>query len=213
MSAYRPQPRLTLKELQSIMEFYHSKFPSWRVVREDTLIRETGPVVQGITFDRLSYGVYRPTGHIRVLIAPEDSWGFELPQFLIKPREIDRRQDREFRDRVVEAIREQFIPSVDDPLIPEEVLERYEQEANPPRSSDAYSLAALNAYLGHDERALYWCSRFKDLVDASGRQLQDFDRKQQTFLDSLEGWIKTGDAKQQLEQVLQGERRKWGLVV
>lgn len=209
---YEPPKRLTLKELQPIMEFYHAKFPAWRVIRNDTLVREANPVVQGITFDRLSYGVYRPTGYIRILVAPEDFWGFELPQYLIKPREINRRQDREFRPRVIEAIRSQFVPSVDRPLVVKDVLNIYEHEALPPRSPDAYSLAALNAYLGHDDRALYWCAQFTELVNSHGLGWQDFDYKRRAFLDQLEQWLKAGEAKQQLERVLQEERRKWGLV-
>ena len=66
--------RLTLKELRPIIGFYHSRFPGWRLLDKDTLIRETSPLVQGITFERLSYGVYRPIGYIRVLVAPEAVW-------------------------------------------------------------------------------------------------------------------------------------------
>jgi hypothetical protein len=209
---YRLPTRLTLKELQPIMGFYHAKFPTWRVVREDTLIREAGPVAQGITFERLSSGDYRPTGHIRVLVAPGEFWFLELSQNLSKPRQINRRQHPEFRDRVVEAIRAEFMPSVDRPLVVEEVLELYEHEANPPRSPDAYSLAPLNAYLGHDERAMHWCSRFTQLVNEVGNPWQDFDYKRRAFLDQLEQWLQAGEAKQQLERVLQEERRKWGLV-
>ena len=51
-------------------------------------------------------------------------------------------------DKVLKAIRQEIVPSVDGPLVAEEALELYEQPANPPRSPDAYSLAPLNAYLG-----------------------------------------------------------------
>lgn len=211
---YRPQPRLTIKELRPIVEFYHTRLPAWRIVRDDTLIREDGPVAQGITFDRLSHGVYRPTGHVRVLVAPQVSWVFELCQKLnVKVRQVTRRQDGlEFRNRVIDAIRAEFVPSVDSPLVAEDVLDLYEQQANPPHSAVAYSLAALNAYLGKEKRALYWCSRFAELLDASGRQLKDFDYKQQEFVHSIEEWIKEGESKEQLERVLQAERRKWGLI-
>lgn len=203
--------RLTPTEIGQIVEFYQSKFPTWRIIDRNILVREAGAVAQGIAFERLSGGDYRPTGHVRVLIAPDDLWGLELPQNLSKPRQVNRRQDREFRPRVVEAIRREFVPSVDRPLVAEEVLELYEREANPPRSPDAYSLAPLNAYLGHDKRALYWCSRFTDLVNEVGNPWQDFDYKRRAFLDQLEQWLKAGEAKQQLERVLQEERRKWGL--
>lgn len=209
---YCPQTRLTTKELRPIVDFYHARFPTWRIVRDDTLVRDDGPVLQGITFDRLSYGVYRPTGHIRVLVAPQDSWVFELCQKLnVKVRQVTRRQDNpEFRDRVVEAIRAEFRPNVDAPLVAEEVLRLYEREAVP-TSVQAYSLATLNAYLGQDVRALYWCSRFTELANEGGRTWQEFDYKQRASLDSLEQWINEGVAKQQLERVLQDERHKWHL--
>jgi hypothetical protein len=50
------------------------------------------------------------------------------------------------------------------------------------------------------------------LVNAIGRRWQDFDYKRRAFLDQLEKWLQAGDAKQQLERVLQEERRKWGFV-
>jgi hypothetical protein len=211
MSPYRNQPRLTIQELGSIIEFYQAHFPSWNVIQKDILVREDGPVAQGIAFERLSGGEYRPTGHIHVLVAPADHWFLELSQRLSKNRHINRRQHPEFRDRVVEAIRAEFVPSVDRPLVAEEVLKLYEEKAYP-SDPEAYSLAALNACLGHDDRARYWCSRFTDLVNAIGRPWQDFDYKRRAFLDQLEKWIQAGDAKQQLERVLQEERRKWGLV-
>jgi hypothetical protein len=208
---YRAKPRLTREELGEIVEFYHARFPTWRVVRDNSLVREQVPIIQGITFERLPRGEYRPTGHIRVLVAPEDFWVFELPQYLnVKVRQVNRRQHPEFRDRVVQAIRLEFVPNVDRPLIAEDVLELYEHKATP-TDLEAYSLAALNAYLGHEERALYWCSRFTQLVNEVGNPWQDCDYKRRAFLEQLEQWMKAGEAKQQLDRVLQEERRKWGL--
>jgi hypothetical protein len=193
------------------MEFYHSAFPNWKIVRNDTLVREDGPVLQGITFDRLSGGDYRPIGHIRVMVAPEDVWGYELTQDLnIKVRHIERRAHEMLKNKVVEAIHAEFVPRVDQPLHAQEVLNLYEQRAVP-TSPEAYSLAPLNAYLGNDSRALYWCSRFSELVDAVSNPWQDSDYKRRAFLDQLEKWLQAGNAKQQLERVLQEERRKWGL--
>jgi len=208
---YHAGTRLTLKELRPIIEFYHAKFPTWRLIRHDTLVREAPPVVQGITFDRLSYGVYRPTGHIRVLVAPDDDWVFELCQKLnVKVRQIDRRQHPQFRDRVVEAIHAEFLPKVDEPLVADEVLALYEAKAYPTPAA-AYSLAPLNASLGHDDRAIYWCSRFTQLVNQLGNPWQDFDYERRAFLDQLEQWLKAGTAKQELAGVLEEQRHKWGL--
>lgn len=212
MSAYRPQPSLTIAELRAIVDFYHEYFPAWKIIEKDTLVREDAPIAQAITFERLSGGEYRPTGHIRVLVAPEDTWVFELSQRLnIKFRQINRRQDREYRPQVLEAIRSEFVPSVDKPLVAEEVLQLYEEKSYP-SASEAYSLASLNAYLGHNDRAMYWCFRFNELVDNTRLPWHHFDFKRRAFLDQLEKWLRVGDAKQQLERVLQEERRKWGLV-
>ncbi len=210
MRPYRVQPRLTDSELCSIVEFYHAHFPTWKVIEKDTLVRESAPIVQGIAFERLSGGEYRPTGHIRVLVAPEDHWSLELSQRLNKHSSISRRQDRDYRPQVLASIRAEFIPCVDRPLNAEEVLKHYESEAYP-SSPEAYSLAALNAYLGHEKLALYWCSHFSELVEASTDPWQECDLQRRDFLDQLVTWIKAGTAKAELERVLQLERNKWGL--
>ena len=205
--------RLTVTELRKIVEFYHAQFPNWKVIDKGTLVREDGPVAQGIVFERLSAGDYRPTGHVRVLVAPEDAWALELSQRLsIKLRQISRGQDTpEFRGCVVQAIRAEFVPSVEAPLVAEDVLALYEKQALP-TDAEAYSLAPLNAYFGREERAIYWCDVFRRLLENRGEYaLQDFNKKRQTFLNQLEQWLHAGEAKAQLERVLQDERRQWGL--
>jgi hypothetical protein len=205
--------RLSTTEFREIMGFYHSKFPDWKIIQKNTLVRENGPIVQGITIERLSGGEYRPTGHIHVIVTPSEYWFLELPQNLKKMQSLNRRQHREFKERVVETIRRDFVPKVDEPLIVEEVLKLYEHEVLP-TSGQAYSLAPWNAYLGYCDRALYWCARFKELIDekrTKGLTLQDFDYKNLAFINELEKWIKSGNVQEQLERVLQEERRKWGL--
>lgn len=212
MRSHIPKPRLTTRELNPIIAFYHTQLPSWKIIQKDILAREDGPIAQGIAFERLSGGEYRPIGHIHVLVAPAEHWYLEMPQDLnIKVRQINRRQHPEFRDRVIEAIRAEFVPHVDAPLIAEEVLSLYERELNPPRSLDAYSLAAFSAFLGQNDRAIYWCLRFTELVNASGATWLDCDYKRREFLDRLESWIKAGTAKVELQKVLLDERHKWGL--
>jgi hypothetical protein len=114
---------------------------------------------------------------------------------------------------VVEAIHREFVPKVDEPLFAEEVLKLYEREALP-TDAEAHSLAPFNAYFSYKDRALYWCDKFKQLLDDKTRQgltLQDFDYKNLAFINELEKWIKSGNVQEQLERVLQEERRKWGL--
>lgn len=212
MRQFRRKPRLTLHELDAIMRFYHGRFPDWKVIQRDLLVREDGPVVQGIAFERLSDGEYRPTGHIHVLIAPSSHWPLELSQWLnVRVRQIERRRDTpEVRESVIRAIHGEFVPQVGSPLCAEQVLSLYEARATP-TSPEAYSLASLNAYFGHDERALHWCSRFTDLVNKSGISWQGCDLARRSLLDKLETWIQVGTARQELDRVLVDARRKWGL--
>ena len=193
---------MTAKELELIVEDYRRSFPDWRVLERTLIARENGPVVQGIGFQTLSTGCYRPICAIYYLCVPDRDAGFGV-QFLKHPvQDIDPRVHDRKRDKVVDAIRREIVPHVDSPLSPEAVLAMHE-ESRPLRSPDARSLAALNAYLGHNERALFWCSRFSELVDQHGLGWQDFDYKRKAFLDQLEQWVKEGEAKHQLDRVVQ----------
>jgi len=202
---------MTLKELQPIVADYHRAFPDWHLLEGEVLGRESGPLLQVIGFERLSGGDYRPSCAVFYLCVPDRDGGFG-PQWLnIKVRVIHPRAHASLRDKAVEAIHKEIVPNVDAPLDPEQVLAMHET-SNPVRSPDAHHLAALNAYLGHDERALYWCARFTELVNSHGLGWQDFDYKRRAFLDQLEQWLNAGEARRQLERVVQEERRKWGLV-
>ncbi len=112
--------------------------------------------------------------------------------------------------KMIESMRHQFIPNIEAPLDPNEVLELYEREAIP-TGPEAYSLAALNAYLGHEERALHWCRRFPELVDELPYGWAEWDVERGDFLEKLHGWIKAGEVREQLDRVIQAERQKWGL--
>ncbi len=203
--------RLSLEELAQFLAFYQSKLSGWRVVRQSVLVREAAPVAQGIAFERLPDGVYRPVGHLRVLVAPELVWALEMPQYLdIKVRQIGRREHAELRDRVCEAMRIEFVPSITTPLRSDDALKLYEQAALP-SAAEAYSLAAFNAYLGNNDQARKWCRRYTELSTRLVPQPQEAGDLRQAFLDQLELWLSKGEAQQQLERVLQEERRKWGL--
>jgi hypothetical protein len=203
--------RFTREEFWQVARFYQDHLPGWRICRDGTLVRETPPVLQGVTLDRLSDGVYRPTGYVRVLVAPRDSWSFELAQDLnIKLRTIDRREHERLRDQVVAAMRAEFVPAMDRPLVAEEVLDLYEERAYP-IVMEAYSLAALNAYLGHSGRAIGWCARFGELLAEKSATQQARLAQQCQFITQLESWLRAGTAREELEEVLERERRKWKL--
>lgn len=201
---------LTRQELIPIIQDYHRAFPNWRVLEGTLIAREAGPVMQGIGFQCLSGGSYRPICSVYYLCMPNRDGGFGV-QFLDHPvQDIKLRAHELKRAKVVEAIHREIVPSVDAPLDPEQILAMHEAQ-EPVRSPDAHHLAALNAYLGHEQRALYWCKRFPELVDEHGLGWQEFDHKRQAFLQDLKRWIQAGEAKEQLNRIVQAERHQWGL--
>ena len=114
------------------------------------------------------------------------------------------------RDRVLAAIETELQPNVRLPLDPQQALELYEHDAVP-TSAEAYSLAALNAYLGNDKQALMWCSRFAVLVEAQAIPWTEGDRRRRDFLESLSQWIESGQAKARLDEIRHAQRIKFGL--
>ena len=206
----RIRKRLTDSELRPFMADYHRAFPAWQLLLPGLIARESGPLLQIIALERLSTGSYRPTCGVYYLCVP-DRDGSLGPQWLnIKVRVVDPRAHDRLRDGVIEAIRRESVPSVDEQLQPEQVLAIHEGR-EPIRSPDAHHLAALNAYVGRSDQALYWCNRFPELVNQHGLGWQDFDHKRQAFLTNLKQWIKAGQAKEQLDHIVQAERRQWGL--
>lgn len=201
--------RMTLKELRPIVDDYHREFPDWHVLAEELLGRASGPLLQYVGFERLSTGAYRIQFGFYYLCIPDRDGGFP-PSYLAVKQSIHPRAHESVYDKVVEAIHKEIVPSVDAPLNPDLVL-RMHESIESIRSPDAHSLAALNAFLGHDERARYWCSEFSKLVDQHGLGWQDFDLKRRAFLDQLEKWLQAGEARERLERVVQEERLKWGL--
>jgi len=61
---------------------------------KNSLVRENGPILQGVLFNRSADDVYRPTGFIRVLTAPEPVGILELPQPLRYPNGASGRRIR-----------------------------------------------------------------------------------------------------------------------
>ncbi|MCP4593040.1 MAG: hypothetical protein GY842_20085 [bacterium] len=196
--------KLKPSELKPLLEDYHRVLPQWVAFQKDALIRANGPVLQSIFFERQSHREYRVLGCVRILVAPG---GGGLDRVLPS---VQARGHAHAFPKMIEALRREFAPSVDAPLVPEEVLELCEREAIP-KSPEAHSLAALNAYLGHEERALYWCRRFPELIDEERLGMQEWDLERRDFLNQLEGWTQTGKTREQLDLVLQHERQKWGL--
>ena len=206
------------KDLKRITEDYHSRyFPDWKVIDFDMLARESGPILQAIVLDRSSDDIYRPTGCLQVLTAPRGGrGGMELPQRLKRPngssgRYVRLQSHEKKRDETVEALRQQIVPSIERPLVVSEVLELYEREAIP-TAPEAFSLATLRAYLGYNQEARKWCAKFKELQEQRREHWSEITHQQLDLITSLEQWLDEGTARQHLEEVLQEERRKLGLV-
>lgn len=198
--------RMTLSELEPFVAQYHAQFPGWKRTFKEAFGRENGPIAQEIFFERLSYGTYRPASIIRFFVAPS---GSAFHQFLAPPARESRPGEHDNRfPKIVEAMHKEIVPPVDGPLIPEDILRRYENQKQH-RSPDAYHLAALNAYLGNEDRALHWCKEFVRLVEERGEYAwQHGDSERHAFLKQLEQWINTDEAKPRLEEVIQSERKR-----
>lgn len=197
---------MTLSELEPFVAQYQSQFPGWKRIAKEAFGRECGPVAHEIFFERLSDGAYRPASIIRIFVAPS---GSAFHQFLdVKAREATAREHEYMFPRILEAMHSDILPSVEEPLIPDDILRQFEKKERH-TAPDAQSLAALNAYLGHEDRALYWCEQFPNFVEARGEYAwQDYDYERLAFLKQLEQWIKTGEVKARLDKVIQSERER-----
>ncbi len=206
----RMRKRLTIKELKPFILDYYAAFPGWKLLLPDLFARESKPLLQFFFLERLSYGSYRPTCGVHYLCVPAYGRGIG-PQWLnVRLQEIDPRAHERLRDRVIKAIHREIVPNVDEPLNAEQVLALHEAHEII-RSPDAHDLAALNAYLAHEERALFWCSRFAEMAEQEAGSKTESQLGRRAFLNDLKRWIAAGEAKQQLERIVQEERRKWGL--
>jgi hypothetical protein len=202
----RRYERISLRELEPFVDQFYAYFPNWKRIDLDAFGREAGPIAQEIFFERLSYGTYRPTSYIRIF--PVHS-GTAFHQFLTVVTSVRPCDHPSKFPRIVEAMHKEIVPSVDAPLSPEDILRRFEQREQYDKDVKAHDLAALNAYLGHDDRALYWCEQFPKLVEARGQfAWQDYDYERYAFLNQLEHWIKTREAKPRLEEAIQSERTR-----
>lgn len=202
------------KDLKKIVSDYQQFFPGWKILRNQALVRETGPIIQGILFDRSSGDVYRPTGFIRVLTAPEGELVLELPQRLAYPngapsRSIYLKNHEKERADVAKELVRQIRPCLNEPLNLEEVFRIYEQEAT--TESEAYSLATLYAYIGNISKAREWTSKFWQLLPTEESDWKSYMRERARFLHSLEDALDNQNSKEFLENVIRKERQALGL--
>lgn len=171
-------PPMTAKRLHEFVKAYAPSFPDWSLVNDEYFIRFEGPVAQVVGFEALRSGAYRPANGIRILVAPKAAM---LLQFLdIKHRETFATEHEQKMNRVIEAMENQFHPSIRRPLNPKEVLELCEASASE-KVNDAYALSALNASCGNRERAIEWLNVLSRLTEQSEQELFDWEQEYMGF--------------------------------
>lgn len=114
---------ISQKEIRRIAQSYQEYFPEWKLLGNDVLYRETGPVFQGILFDRASANVYKPTGYIKNLssLNPTGAMFMELPQRLrhsngAPDRSIGLQHHERMILDVVGELKKQLKPSIEKEL-------------------------------------------------------------------------------------------------
>lgn len=192
---------LTKTELVRLFQDYRAAFADWSVEHDVVLVRSQGPLKQHIAFEALRSGAYRPSCSVQVLVAPDVRL---LAQFLdIKHREVLPREHGVKTPRVVAAMDSQFLPLVRRPLVVEEVLRLAEEEVVRDRIEKLHystGLAALNAYVGNIDRALWWCDRVPTQISALGRTPAEWEQRQETFASELRHAIQHGEARAFLDR-------------
>jgi hypothetical protein len=211
---------ISQKYLKRIQTDYLLYFPSWKTHKNDVLYRESGPILQGILFDRSSRDVYKPTGFINVLCTPRtvSFMGLELAQRLqykngAPDRSISLKSHEKYLLEVVAELKRQVMPPVEQPLDARNVLELYKKEAQPVMGH-AYSLAHFCAYFGEDDEAIHWINRYRYFFNErkeAGLGLPEHDKFINASIDRLEQWIDNSVARTQLNKVVEESRRLMGI--
>jgi hypothetical protein len=210
---------IKLRELRRITKDYAQFFPGWKQLPYGTLARDKDCVLQGIVFNRSSSDDYMPLGYVRVLAVPgTEVHGMELTQDLKYPngasdRRVKLANHEKERNAIYEEICRQIRPSVLRPLDPEEVLTIYEREAAP-NMTQACSLAALNACLGHSDKAVEWVYRYRQLAEKMRPKMRPWSEWMESeyrFVETLAGWLEKGIAQQELQGVVTAERVRFGI--
>jgi len=188
-STYR---RLTKRELVTFFEVYRDAFPNWSVEHDTVLTRSEGLIRQDISFEALRDGAYRPSCSVDVLITPPAQLLFRFLD--IKHREVLPREHERKWPLLLKAMEEQFLPAVRKPLDVAEVLRVAEQDVAEQGGNinQLTGLAAMNAYLGNNQRALLWCKRIEDELVNVGREPADWKLGRARFARQLREAIDRG---------------------
>jgi hypothetical protein len=194
---------LTKRQLVEYFQVYREAFPDWAVEHDVMLTRTHGPIKQLIDFQAQRSGAYRPSGGVRILLPIPDGCSI-LHQYLdVKHREILPREHPSKWPLVLKAMEEQFVPPIRKPLDVAETLRFGEEEAIRDRIDNmnyTMGLAAINAYLGNAERAIYWCHRVEERAANMGRPLADWEIRKKDFAHELREALEAGHEGELLRQ-------------
>jgi hypothetical protein len=202
---------MTIKRLRPMVLDYLDALPGWRLLEPpEMLVREKGPVMQYIGFERMSAGGYRLSSGVYLLCVPGRDGSFG-PQWLKDANEIiDEGEHGDVKNGVIAAMKKEFFPKVGKAISPRKVLKQYEKEPFA-MAYYAFPRAVLNAYYGRKRRALYWSDKYAEMIEKSYSPREHWNLRRQAFLDQVIEATKRGEVKDMLDRIIQKERKSWGL--
>ncbi len=192
--------RLTKKQLVGYLQDYRDAFPDWDVLHGVMLSRSSGPVTQHVSFEALRSGGYRPL-HTLSVVGPPGAGQMLAEHLDVHNRQVRPRDHERMRPRVIQAIKGQFLPTADGPLVPAEVLERCEGRTVAEGITNAQvftALAALNVHVGHIDKGLAWCEGSDALLENWGGRLADWQVQLASFNPQFREAIQAGTGRELL---------------
>lgn len=199
---------LTKAELKKYFNEYRDAFPDWFVKHQMLLARRTGPIEQHIYFQSLRWGAYRPSCSIHV---DGPGIGFQLLNRMldVKHREVRPIEHVKKFPLVLEAMQQQFVPSVQKPLDVEEVARLAEQDVIDGRAGKIPYLLAimiLCAYLKNYDRALYWHERVESNLVSQPYARPDYEMRHVQLSRQLNEAIRSGNPEPLLASIFSSQR-------
>ena len=193
------------KQLKEFVKDYYKLFKGWILIDSITFARYNTLVEQMVWFDRLSGGRYRPTLTISTCLDPVS--GLFHQHLKGKCHTISPLEHPLKYSNALDAMEEQFLPSIKQSLVLKEVLTLSEDSFNK-QSNMAVGLAVLNAYVGNNNRAIELCESVPCLVEKMGRPPADWEIEQIEFSKKLIEETGKGFAKQFIDIKVQDWKDK-----
>lgn len=177
--------RLTINK-RDLRRYLKDKFlpglgKEWQLNRDDMLLRRSDLIVQGVYFDRSSYGKrFVPNFFIQVLAIPLDHFAMQLGSRLRDKRGAELWLDWALEDEamvqtILEAYKKQADPPLDQPLTLERAIRYLETAHKSDHFYDRWSLGILYGLQG----------RLKEAC-------QQLDLAKQNLHIGVKGWEKKG---------------------